>query len=119
MRVSRVSPTAPLYAVRDSISLCSHGATGSAHLGHQHESRSQFRSCTDLGTLGRMVDLLGRSDPRHFGCDPPVWLYGQAYRGRKALPLRGRPPTLVSPDGRRAPGTADCSAASSWTTLTE
>ena len=78
-----------------------------AHISGTSTIRSQFRSCTDLGTLGRMVDLLGRSDPRHFGCDPGVWLDGQAYRGRKALLFRERPPPLVSPDGWSLLGTTD------------
>ena len=41
-----------------------------------------FGPCADLGTVGRMVGLLGRPDLRYAGCDPPVWLLRQAYRGR-------------------------------------
>ena len=63
---------ATLYAVRDPLSLCGHGATGSAHLWHEYQSGPYFRSCADLGALGRMVDLLGRPNPRYVGCDPRV-----------------------------------------------
>ena len=63
--MSRISQDPSIHPGDVSASLRRHGVCRSADIGHQHESRAQPRAGDHLRSVGRLVDLLGRSGDRH------------------------------------------------------
>ena len=80
------------------VSVCRHGVRGGADLGNQHESCAQLGTGNRLGTMGRLVDLLGRPADRKYRSMPGLQFSREANHGSEAVLLRQRPRQAVSQD---------------------
>ena len=98
VRVSRLSSDSSFHAGDVPVSVCRHGVRGVADLRNEHESRAQPGTGRRLGTMGGLVDLLGRPADRKHRRMPGVQSAREANHGREAVSLRQRPRQAVSQD---------------------